>query len=72
LKTLPGNSSKFFDIVRQVQTALYAFGFYSGAIDGVVGPQTKTAISAMQAQYGLPITGTITPDVLDALNIEAK
>ena len=71
-KVLPGNTNKFMLIVMQVQTALYAYGYYTGAIDGVVGPATKVAISTMQAQYGLPVTGTITPDVLNALQVTAE
>jgi len=71
-RTLPGNANKFTEIVIQVQTALYVYGFYTGAIDGLVGPQTKSAISTMQSQYGLPVTGTITPDVLNALMITAE
>lgn len=69
---LPGTAEKFKNIVRQVQTALYVFGYYTGTIDGLVGPQTKLAISTMQEQYGLPVTGTITPDVLDALQVTAE
>lgn len=71
-KTLPGNSAVFIDIVKRVQTALYAYGYYTGAIDGIVGTGTRTAISKFQKDWGLSITGTITPEVLDALNIVAK
>lgn len=71
-KTLPGNSAAFLEIVKRVQTALYAYGYYTGAIDGVVGTGTKTALSKFQKDWGLSVTGTITPEVLDALNIVAK
>lgn len=69
---LPGNSEKFRAIVRQVQTGLYVYGYYTGAIDGIVGPQTRTAISQFQKAYGQQVTGTITPEVLDALGIVAQ
>lgn len=72
LKTLPGNSPAFTEIVRRVQTGLYAYGYYTGAIDGIAGSGTKTAISKFQKDWNLKITGTITPEVLDALNIVAK
>jgi His-Xaa-Ser repeat protein HxsA len=72
LITLPGNTSKFTSIVLQVQTALYAYGYFSGPLTGVVDPATKLALSDMQAQFGLPVTGKITPDVLDALSITAE
>lgn len=71
-KTLPGNSAAFIEIVKRVQTALYTYGYYTGAIDGVVGTGTKIALSKFQKDWNLTITGTITPEVLDALNIVAK
>ena len=55
----------------RVQLALRAYGYYSGAIDGVVGPETKTSLMKMQKDYKIPVTGTITPEVIDALNIPA-
>ncbi len=42
-----------------VQVALRALGFYLGPIDGVIGPQTATAVRLAQGQFGLPVTGTI-------------
>src|SRR5690606_13131795 len=69
--TLPGNSPTFTAIVRQVQTCMFSFGFYSGVIDGVVGPETAAAISKFQELFRQPITGTITPEVLDACGIAA-
>ncbi|PYE22632.1 His-Xaa-Ser repeat protein HxsA [Rhizobium sp. PP-WC-2G-219] len=56
----------------QVQTALTAYGYYTGAIDGRVGPACKTAISSMQTDYNLKVTGTITPEVLNAFAIVAN
>ncbi|MEF2074739.1 peptidoglycan-binding domain-containing protein [Consotaella aegiceratis] len=41
---LPGNLDKFAAIVRQVQTALLAYGYYTGLMDGVVGSGTRLAI----------------------------
>lgn len=72
LQALPGNSRKFTQIVIDVQTALAAFGYYSGTIDGKVGPATKTAISKMQTDWNLRVTGTITPEVLTAFGIVAR
>ncbi|MBL8597783.1 MAG: His-Xaa-Ser repeat protein HxsA [Devosia sp.] len=72
LKVLPGNSDKFLEIAKQVQLALYSWGYYTGEIDGVVGPATRAAISSMQADWNLKVTGTITPEVLDALKIVAE
>ena len=72
LKVLPGNSDKFLEIARQVQLGLYSWGYYFGEIDGVVGPATRKAISEMQTDWGFKVTGTITPEVLDALKIVAE
>lgn len=71
-KTLPGNSPKFAEIVKQIQASLFLKGYYTGAIDGVVGPQTRAAISKFQKDSSLSITGTITTEVLNALGIAAK
>ncbi|WP_426232005.1 peptidoglycan-binding protein [Pararhizobium sp. DWP3-4] len=70
-KVLPGNSDKFRQIVIQVQKALSLFGYYDGVIDGKIGPQSKVALAKLQEDYGLKVTGTITPEVLNSLNIRA-
>lgn len=72
LRTLPGNSDKFTQIAIQVQTALTVYGYYSGTIDGKIGPESKVAISKMQSDWGMKVTGTITPELLDALKIIAN
>jgi His-Xaa-Ser repeat protein HxsA len=72
LKTLPGSSNKFTDIVVQVQTALIAWGYYSGPITGVVDAATKTALVGLQRDWNLNQTGTITPQVLTSLKIVAN
>ena len=56
----------------QLQTCLTLFGYNPGTIDGAVGTETAAAISQFQAQWGLDITGTVTPEVLDACGITAK
>lgn len=71
-RTLPGNSAAFAEIVRRIQAALFAQGYYTGAIDGTVGPETRAALSKFQKDHGLEITGTITPETLDALRVVAK
>lgn len=44
--------------VRQLQAGLAQLGFEVGDIDGEFGPITSAAVSAFQAAYGLPPTGT--------------
>jgi hypothetical protein len=53
----------------QVQAALSQQGYYNGPVDGIVGPGTRAAIAAYQRDNGLPVTGTITPGVLNDLGI---
>ncbi|MDB9804304.1 His-Xaa-Ser repeat protein HxsA [bacterium] len=71
-RVLPGNSGSFQRIAMQVQSALLAYGYYNGAIDGIIGAGSKSALSRFQSDYGLSVTGTITPEVLDALGIIAN
>ncbi|MDX8518178.1 His-Xaa-Ser repeat protein HxsA [Mesorhizobium dulcispinae] len=72
LKTLPGNAYRFKEIVQQVEFALLAFGYYSGEIDGEMNPEVRAGLQRMQTDYGLKVTGTITPETLTALRIEAR
>jgi len=52
---------------RAIQTALAWRGYYSGRIDGVLGPETRSAIRSFQAQRGLPVTGQINSGLITAL-----
>jgi len=44
---------------QSIQAALKALGIYDGAVDGVGGPRTKTAIGAWQKQKGLQVSGQL-------------
>jgi Putative peptidoglycan binding domain len=61
------NSSYQFNSTRAVQAALAWRGFYNGRIDGVMGPETRSAIRAFQRQQGLPETGEIDSNLTKAL-----
>lgn len=69
---LPGNSEKFKQIAMRVQLALISYGYYNGAVDGIIGSQSKAAISKFQNDFNLKVTGTITPEVLNAFGISAQ
>lgn len=45
---------------RRVQLALAAIGYYSGAIDGLFGPETRAAIRRFQHEIDVEMTGVIT------------
>lgn len=67
--TSPPSASEIQNLVRRVQISLMALGYYQGAIDGIVGPRTRSALERYQRDYGLQVTGTITPEVLDAFRL---
>lgn len=46
---------------KDIQRALKAAGFYSGAIDGKIGPKTKKAVEEFQRAKGLKIDGKVGP-----------
>ena len=57
--------------VQAVQTALSRLGYLGGEADGVLGPQTAAAIRDYQRSENLPVTGTVTPQLIDRLNAGA-
>jgi His-Xaa-Ser repeat protein HxsA len=52
-----------------VQQALRRRGYYDGPIDGDIGPGSRSAIRAYQADRGLSVTGRIDSSLLRALGI---
>lgn len=56
-------------LIERVQAGLHLYGTYYGPVDGIIGPQSRLALQQFQAQHGLEVTGTVTPEVLDRLGI---
>jgi len=54
------------DRIRAVQAALTDAGFATGSVDGIMGPQTASAIREAEASVGLPQTGEITSGIVEA------
>jgi len=52
----------------EIQTALKNAGFYTGTIDGKLGPKTKKAIEAFQTANGLKADGKVGPKTWEALS----
>ncbi|MGH6896894.1 MAG: trypsin-like peptidase domain-containing protein [Geminicoccaceae bacterium] len=52
---------------RAVQQRLADLGYDPGPVDGVVGPSTRAAIRAFQADAGLPVDGEISEGLYAAL-----
>lgn len=61
--------SAFDPLTMQVQTALHAYGYYDGPIDGIIGWRSQDALEGFQRDHGIPVTGTITREVLDVMGI---
>jgi len=45
--------------LRAAQAALLYLGFNPGAVDGVIGKRTRTALTVFQERFGLPETGNL-------------
>jgi hypothetical protein len=57
------------NVVAAVQQRLAELGYYHGVIDGIVGPQTRAAISAYEATHNLVVDGTISGPLLDRMGL---
>lgn len=52
----------------EIQTALKNAGFYTGTIDGKIGPKSKKAIEDFQSANGLKADGKVGPKTWEALS----
>ena len=52
----------------EIQTALKNAGFYSGSVDGKIGPKSKKAIEDFQSANGLKADGKVGPKTWEALS----
>lgn len=57
-------------VITNVQEALQQLGYYSDAIDGLIGPNTRAALRNFQRDRGLPITAAIDGPTLQALGLD--
>jgi len=58
--------------VRNVQQALQNKGYDVGAIDGMMGPRTQSALREFQQQQGLSSSGRIDAQTMSALDVQAS
>ena len=56
-------------IIAGAQYQLISRGYYRGRVDGSYGPQTAFAVRAFQSSAGLPLTGLLDMQTLDALGL---
>ena len=58
--------------VKQIQTKLKQWGYYNGAIDGIFGSQTLSAVKKFQEKNGLVVDGIVGSKTLQALGINSS
>ena len=63
-QSMPASQSE----IQQAQQELKSQGLYRGQVDGVMGPETQTALSKFQRQQGLPETAQLDQQTLSRLN----
>ena len=56
-------------MVREIQTRLKAWGYYSGSVDGMYGSQTEKAVRYFQKSNGLSVDGQVGNRTLAALGL---
>lgn len=56
-------------VIADVQAALQDMGYYQGEVDGLLGPLTRQALTAYQADNGLATTAAIDEPTLDSLDM---
>ena len=56
-------------VIADVQTELQQMGYYQGEVDGLLGPMTRQALTAYQADQGLTTTAVIDEPTLNSLGL---
>jgi hypothetical protein len=56
-------------VIADVQAVLQDMGYYRGEVDGLLGPLTREALTAYQADNGLTTTAAIDQPTLDSLGM---
>jgi Putative peptidoglycan binding domain len=56
-------------VIADVQAELQEQGYYTGEVDGLLGPLTREALTAYQADHGLYTTAAIDEPTLDAMGL---
>lgn len=58
--------------VREIQTRLKSWGYYTGSVDGIYGSKTENAVRYFQSKNGLAVDGQVGNKTLAALGIYEK
>lgn len=54
-----GRAATIKSTPKRIQTALKNAGYYTGSVDGKIGPQTKQAVKEFQRTHGLSADGKV-------------
>ena len=68
-KNIKGNSKEFKVLTQRAQLALYAMGYYSGDIDGLMNNETISSITKYQNKHNLKVTGSLSDELIAYLDI---
>jgi hypothetical protein len=63
------NPRPFDQVVADVQAVLQEQGYYTGEVDGLIGPLTRDALAAYQQAAGLPPTASVDQPTLESLGL---
>lgn len=58
--------------VRQIQTKLKSWGYYTGSVDGIYGKLTEDAVRKFQRYNNLTVDGIAGPNTLSAMGITSS
>ena len=58
--------------VKQIQTKLKNWGYYTGSVDGIYGSKTLAAVKRFQQKNGLTVDGIAGPKTLAAMGITSS
>jgi hypothetical protein len=58
-------------VVVNVQTALQDQGYYTGDVDGQLGPQTRDAVAAYQKDHNLDVTAAVDEPTVESLGLSS-
>jgi len=58
--------------VREIQTRLKKWGYYTGSVDGIYGTATKNAVKYFQRKNGLTVDGIAGKQTLAAMGISSS
>ena len=64
------NTEKRKNIIKRMQLTLQFEGLYNGPIDGIMGPNTRSAVLAYKRKHGIPGDTVLDAQTLNAFGIK--